>query len=222
VTPGASPLAGAVPPRAWYLRDVLEVAPSLLGALLTTTGPDGEVTVRISEVEAYCGESDPGSHAYRGWTARNAVMFDEPGRLYVYRHLGLHHCVNIVVGPVGTASAVLIRAGEIVAGRDVARQRRLQAGVVRADVDLARGPARLTVALGIDLAQYGADVTVPGEPVVLRRPASGVRPDVATGPRVGVSGAGGDAERYPWRFWLVGDPTVSVYRASANRRRGSA
>ncbi|MCR6491224.1 DNA-3-methyladenine glycosylase [Cellulomonas sp. P24] len=229
-------MSGGSPSAGWFERDVTVVAQDLLGATLTTRTPDGTVTVRISEVEAYGGAGDPGSHAYRGLTRRNAVMFDEPGRLYVYRHLGLHHCVNIVVGPRGTAAAVLIRAGQVVDGEALASTRRRASGVVRVDADLARGPARLAVALGVDLAWNGLDV-VDDDAVGLRVPAAGdagCEPGVrgvldpgpggacdrvvASGPRVGVSGAGGDARLYPWRFWLVGDRTVSAYRAAAPRR----
>ncbi|WNB84805.1 DNA-3-methyladenine glycosylase [Cellulomonas sp. ATA003] len=147
-------------------------------------------------------------------------MFGEPGRLYVYRHLGLHHCVNVVTSPDGTASAVLLRGGEVVAGADVARERRRAAGVTRTDVDLARGPARLAVALGLDLTAYGADLTDPAGDVVVavRAPDAAPRAHV-TGPRVGVSGEGADPARYPWRLWLPDEPTVSVYRAAAPRRR---
>src|ERR1700712_4166948 len=129
---------------------VLEVAPRLLGATLT----HGGVTVRLTEVEAYDGDGDPGSHAYRGMTARNEVMFGPPGHLYVYFTYGMHHCCNVVCGPEGRASAVLLRAGEVVEGLELARSRR--AGV--RDRDLARGPARLVVALGVLLAENGADV----------------------------------------------------------------
>lgn len=217
---GAGP-GGDVPGPDFYDRDVIAVARDLLGALVTTYLPDGVVTVRISEVEAYRGESDPGSHAFRGRTPRNAVMFGEPGRLYVYRHLGLHHCVNVVAGPVGMAVAVLLRAGEVVAGSDLARSRRTAAGVVRSEVDLARGPARLAVALGMDLTWNGEGVTDADGRVVIRRSGDAVVAAVGSGPRVGVSGDGGDGARFPWRFWLVGDPTVSAYRAATTRRRGS-
>jgi len=211
-----------VPSRAWFARDVHVVAHDLLGALLTRRTPDGTVTVRITEVEAYAGAADPGSHAYRGQTARNRTMFGEPGRVYVYRHLGLHHCMNVVCSPPGEASAVLLRAGEVVEGADLARERRAAAGVTRSDVDLARGPARLTVALGIDRADDGADVTDPAGGLVLRVRATAPEDDgrqVATGPRVGVSGDGGRADLFPWRAWLAGDPTVSAYRAAESRRR---
>lgn len=208
---------GVVPARTWYARPVLAVAPDLLGAHLTVRSPEGDVTLRITEVEAYDGAADPGSHAFRGRTARNAVMFGEPGRLYVYRHLGLHHCVNVVTGPAGAASAVLVRAGEVVAGLDLARERRLRAGVVDSDRQVARGPARLAVALGLGMDDYGTDLTEPGGRVVLHRDPDAVVGAHATGPRVGVSGEGGDAGRFPWRYWLTGEPTVSAFRPAYRR-----
>jgi DNA-3-methyladenine glycosylase len=212
----------AVPPRDWYERDPGEVAADLLGAHLTTRRRDGAVTVRLTEVEVYRGQVDPASHAFRGRTARNAAMFEEPGRLYVYRHLGLHHCVNVVTGPDGVASAVLLRAGEVVDGAEVARSRRAAAGVTRTDVDLARGPARLAVALGLDLTALRADLTDPAGDVVVHRDLEAPRLPHATGPRVGVSGEGADAGRYPWRLWLAGEPTVSVYRPAGPPRRRAA
>ena len=209
----ASSGLGVPAARTWYARDVCTVAVDLLGATITSRSPQGEVTVRISEVEAYGGEDDPGSHAYRGRTPRNLSMFAEPGRLYVYRHLGLHHCLNVVAQPTGSAAAVLLRAGEVVEGRDLAHARRLAAGVVDNDRQLARGPARLAVCLGLDLDADGTDVTEPGGAVVIRRRGPGTaQPAHRQGPRVGVSGAGGSAAAHPWRFWLTGDPTVSAYR----------
>ncbi|WP_207208872.1 DNA-3-methyladenine glycosylase [Nocardioides oleivorans] len=183
--------------NAWAEGDPLEVAPRLLGAVLT----HGGVSVRLTEVEAYAGPDDPGSHAFRGRTPRNEVMFGPPGRLYVYFVYGMHHCANLVTGPEGEPGAVLLRAGEVVGGLDTARVRRPGS----TDRDLARGPARLCRALGIDLA---ANATAPdltaGEPPR----------EVSTGPRVGLRHA---AER-PWRFWSTGDPTVSTYRPAAPRR----
>ncbi|HEY0217513.1 MAG TPA: DNA-3-methyladenine glycosylase [Cellulomonas sp.] len=208
---------GVVPARVWFARTVLAVAADLLGAHLTARSEEGDVTVRLTEVEAYAGETDPGSHAFRGRTARNAVMFGEPGRLYVYRHLGLHHCVNVVTGQSGTPSAVLLRAGEVVEGVDLARARRAQAGVVDSDRQIARGPARLAVALGLTMDANGADVTETGDRVVLHRTPGAVTPAYVTGPRVGVAGPGGDAADYPWRFWITGDPTVSAFRPAYRR-----
>ncbi len=182
---------------------VLEVAPRLLGAVLRHETGDGPVAVRLTEVEAYAGEQDPGSHAYRGRTRRNAVMFGPAGHLYVYFTYGMHHCCNVVVGSDGHASAVLLRAGEVVEGLDLARARRRTGP----DRDLARGPARLCQALGIDLEDNGADLAA--GPVTLALP--GRLPDparVRTGPRVGLR----QAADHPWRFWLADEPTVSVYR----------
>jgi len=209
-----------VPERARLACRGTEAVPLLLGAHLAASSPEGTVVVRITEVEAYQGVEDPGSHAFRGPSRRNAVMFGPPGHLYAYRHLGLHTCVNVVCGPDGEAAAVLLRAGEVVVGRELARRRRAERGTVRSDVDLARGPARLTVALGLGPEVDGADVLDPAGPVVLRVPAvPAVGGVVRAGPRVGVSGPGGDGGLFPWRFWLDGEPTVSAYRRAAPRRR---
>jgi len=189
-------------------RPSTEVAPLLLGGLLTVDG----VTLRITEVEAYLGEADPGSHAFRGRTNRNAVMYGPPGRLYTYFTYGMHVCANVVCSPAGTATAVLLRAGEIVDGIEAARLRRVTS---KSDADLARGPARLCVALGITLADGGADLDGPRFQL---EPAASPSP-FASGPRTGVSGEGGTLD-YPWRFWIPGDPTVSPYKASVPKRRG--
>lgn len=179
---------------------VLEVAPRLLGATLT----HGGVTVRLTEVEAYDGADDPGSHAHRGMTRRNEVMFGPAGHLYVYFTYGMHHCCNVVCGPEGRASAVLLRAGEVVDGLELARSRRGRSS----DRDLARGPGRLCQALGIDLAANGLDLAGHLE---LHPQEAGV----STGPRVGLRLA---ADR-PWRFWLTDEPTVSRYVAAKPRPR---
>jgi len=179
---------------------VLEVAPRLLGATLR----HGDVTVRLTEVEAYDGPNDPGSHAFRGPTARNAVMFGPAGRLYVYFTYGMHHCCNVVAGPDGVPSAVLLRAGEVVDGVEDARARRTGSS----DRDLARGPARLCQALGIDLAHNTADLAAGPVTLTLGEPLDVEQ--IGTGPRVGLRHA---ADR-PWRFWIAGDPTVSRYTAA--------
>lgn len=203
-------------PRSFLARPVLQVAPDLLGRLLRHDTADGPIVLRITEVEAYDGANDPGSHAYRGRTARNGTMFGPAGHLYVYFTYGMHYCVNVVCGTEGVASAVLIRAGEIVEGADLARARRPGA---RGDAELARGPARLTVALGIDRTHDGVDAcAADGGFRLLRGP--GVDPEsIRTGPRTGVSGAGGDPEAYPWRFHIVGERTVSPYRAHVPKVR---
>jgi DNA-3-methyladenine glycosylase len=179
-------------------------APGLLGSLVTANG----VTVRLTEVEAYAGVGeDPASHAHRGHTKRNAPMFSFPGQAYVYFVFGVHWCLNVVCGPSGMASAVLLRAGEVVDGLDLARERR---GGASSDRDLARGPARLAKSLGVDGRHNGTPMLIPGAAMRLQRPAGVVNAigEIRTGPRVGVSGA---ADR-PWRFWLAGERTVSAYR----------
>jgi DNA-3-methyladenine glycosylase len=197
---------------------VLGIAPRLLGAVVEHRCDGGSVAVRLTEVEAYAGPEDPGSHARHGRTRRTAVMFGPPGYLYVYFTYGMHWCVNIVCGPPGSASAVLLRAGEVIRGTELARSRRPAA---KGDRDLARGPARLAAALGIDGALDGTALAIRGRPQAVRIRVPGDplsqsgganAADVSTGPRVGVSGPGGDGVRYPWRFWLTGDPTVSTYR----------
>ena len=195
--------------REFLRRSPLEVAPALLGAILSV----GEVSLRITEVEAYLGVGeDPGSHSFRGQTKRNSVMFGDAGHLYVYFTYGMHTCANVVCSPPGTSGGVLLRAGEIVDGVELARARRTTS---KRDTDLAQGPARLTVALGIAMSDDGADL----ETSRIRLDVSAPLPPtlISTGPRTGVSGAGGGAE-YPWRYWVTGDPTVSPYKASAKRR----
>ena len=205
-------------PRDFFARPSIEVAPDLLGCVLEHATAGGLVAVRLTEVEAYAGASDPASHAYRGRTARNAVMFGPPGHAYVYFTYGMHFCVNLVcLGEAGSASAVLLRAGEIVTGENLARIRRTRGPASIASRDLARGPARLCQALAIDRALDGADACAASSPLRVRSEA-GTPPrsaKIATGPRVGVS----RAAEIPWRFWLEGDPTVSVYRPAGPRRR---
>ncbi|MFE7980428.1 DNA-3-methyladenine glycosylase [Streptomyces shenzhenensis] len=183
-----------------------EVAPKLLGAVLTHETPEGAVSITITETEAYSGSADPASHAYRGRTPRNAVMFGPAGHLYVYRSHGLHWCANIVTGTDGIATAVLIRAGRVIEGEELARQRR--GGKVES-ARLARGPGNFCQALGITAEHNGTDLLTgasvalsEGEPV----PAALIR----VGPRVGVS----KAHDWQHRFYLAGDPTVSAYRLS--------
>jgi DNA-3-methyladenine glycosylase len=257
--------ASVVLPREFLAAPALEVAPRLLGCVLEHETSAGLVALALTEVEAYEGLADPASHAYRGRTGRNAVMFGPPGHAYVYFTYGMHFCVNLVCRPEGTASAVLLRAGRIIegiplaavrraAGRNGARHRaggqersggpERPAGLGRAgdaggsggpgrpagpgapgvvspaaERELARGPARLCQALGIDRGLDGADVCDPGSPLRIRpaleagsgRPV----PGISRGPRVGISAA---ADR-PWRFWLTGDPTVSPYRPYVPRAR---
>jgi len=190
-------------------RHAADVAPVLLGSVVTSSVGGETVAIRITEVEAYGGQGeDPGSHAFRRETPRNATMFGPPGRAYVYFTYGMHWCLNVVTRPEGTAGAVLLRAGEVVEGIDAVRARRGQG--VR-DRDLARGPARLTVALGVTGALDGVDLLDPRSPLHLRL-SRGVPVDIRVGPRTGV---GGEGAATPWRFHLPDEPTVSPYRKAA-------
>ncbi len=205
-----TPAAGTLLDRGELASDVLAAAVRMLGSIAEADTPDGPVAVRLVEVEAYRGADDPASHSYRGRTERNAVMFGEPGHLYVYFVYGMHFCANVSCLPAGEAAAVLLRAGEVVSDPGVARIRRPTA---RRDADLARGPARLASLLGLDRTANGLDVTSPASPVRLRA-GEPVRPDlIRTGPRVGVA-AGHDT---PWRFWLADSPAVSPYRPGRRR-----
>ena len=199
--------------------DSLEVAPALLGAVIAVADSQGRVAIRLTEVEAYCGEKDPGSHSFRGRTARNASMFEAGGCIYVYFTYGMHHCLNIVTGPAGVSRAVLLRGGEVVDGIELARARRPAA---RTDRDLARGPARLCAALGLDRSDDGSLLGGSGSRISLTLPEPQRTPEpelIRSGPRTGVAGPGGDGEAFPWRFWLDGEPTVSTYRPAVARRR---
>ena len=209
-------MATGLIPREFLSRPAQEVAPDLLGCVFEHETADGLVAVALTEVEAYAGEADPASHAYRGRTGRNAVMYGPAGHAYVYFTYGMHFCVNVVCMPPGTASAVLLRAGQVIAGEELARARRGPASTPR---DLARGPARLCQALGIDRRLDGADLCDEASPLRLRKAVATVRSEektaIHTGPRVGVR-EGADV---PWRFWLDGAATVSAYRPYVRRRR---
>ncbi|SFS62597.1 DNA-3-methyladenine glycosylase [Saccharopolyspora flava] len=192
-------------------RDPLWVARRLLGCELRSSSPEGEVGVRLVEVEAYRGTDDPASHCYRGRTERNSVMFGPAGHLYVYFVYGMHFCINVVSLTDGVPGAVLLRAGEITTGRDLARSRRPAA---RKDVQLASGPARLAGVLGITREHNGIDLTDPDSPVRLYDGDQVAEDDIRSGPRVGVAAA----MDLPWRSWVDGSEAVSAYRRGGRRR----
>lgn len=179
--------------RAFYRRDPREVAPELLGKVLV----HGEMSARIVEVEAYCGAEDPGSHAFRGMTKRNATMFGPPGRLYVYFTYGMHWCANAVCGDEGSGVAVLLRAAEPMSGLDEMRARRPN---VRTDRDLLRGPARLCQAFGLDGTFDQADLTTLSHGVTIVDDGTPPPECPAIGTRIGLS-AGADL---PWRWCVPG------------------
>ena len=197
--------------RARLARPAVRVAPQLLGAVIVSDVDGARVAIRLTEVEAYEGQDDPASHAFRGLTPRTAVMFGPAGHLYCYFTYGMHWCANVVCGVEGVASAVLLRAGEVVDGAAVARARRPAA---RRDADLARGPARLATCLGLAAGQNGLDLCAPESSVRLESMPSRRRSLVSSGPRVGISAA----TEQLWRFWLMGDPTVSPFKAGGRKR----
>lgn len=200
--------------RCFYARPALDVARELIGMVLVRRLPDGvRLAGRIVETEAYVGPEDLASHASRGRTRRNDVMFGPPGRAYIYLVYGMHWCLNFVTGPEGFPAAALIRAVEPLDGIDLIRRNRPKA---RKDTQLASGPGRLCQALGIDGAMNGADVCEPDSAVYVED--GGLAPGtVVAAPRVGVGYAGAWAAR-PFRFFDEASPHVSV-RPRAPRRK---
>ena len=194
-------------PRSFYARPAIEVAPDLLGHVLVRRLPDGtRLAARLVEVEGY-EPDDPGSHAFRGMTARNEVMFGPPGHLYVYFTYGMHFCMNAVTRRAGEGSAVLLRAGEPLEGVDEMRTRRRR----DRDAELCSGPARFTQALAIARPENGVDL-VGGDEVWVER---GTRDGT-----IGVGSRGGvhDTTR-SWRFWVEGNPYVSRGRPGPPSRK---
>ena len=191
----------------------LDVAPALLGATLRANG----VGIRITETEAYLGAEDPASHAFKGPSERNASMFLAGGHAYTYLIYGVHVCLNIVTGEQGNGQAVLIRAGEVIEGEELARERR--PNVIRSR-DLAKGPANLVACLGLSLEYDGEAIAVdnPEARAAIHLVSGPECGRVAKGARVGVSGIGGDRQLFPWRFWCDADPTVSPYRRGGGAR----
>jgi DNA-3-methyladenine glycosylase len=197
-------------PRSFYDRPVLRIARDVLGRVLVHDAPDGRVAGRVVEVEAYRGPLDPASHAYRGMTPRNRVMFGPPGYLYVYFTYGMHHCLNLVCAREGSAEAILIRALEPLIGIERMAARR----GVSIPWRIARGPGCVAQALGLDLAHNGADLTR-GPVWLADAPPRRLGLRIARGPRIGIR-VGVDL---PWRFYLDGHPCVSGGRPVRAPRR---
>lgn len=210
--------AGPRLPRTFFAREPETVARDLIGRVLLIPGDRGPILLRLTETEAYHGQQDPASHAYRGRTERTAPMFGEPGLLYTYFVYGMHWCANIVTGRDGEASAVLLRAAAVIGNIDAVRERRRSKhGTIPRDVDLARGPARLASCIGLGRADSGADLLGAGAPFTVHA-GDGTARRVETGPRVGVA-SGADT---PWRFFEADEPTVTSYRRGGRRRGTTA
>lgn len=190
--------AGTVLPRAFYRRSSLEVAPDLLNKVLVAGGRSG----RVVEVEAYLGPDDPASHAFRGPTLRNQVMFGPPGHLYVYFSYGVHWCANVVCGDEGEGTAVLLRALAPLGGQEAMFAARAAA---RRPRDLCSGPGKLTQALGLGREHDGADLVTGDRGVQMVDDGAPPPPAPVVAPRVGISVA---VDR-PWRWYVAGDPNVS-------------
>ncbi|KAA2256382.1 DNA-3-methyladenine glycosylase [Solihabitans fulvus] len=190
--------------------DPVDAVRLLLGSVLEADSPDGVVGVRIVEVEAYRGEDDPASHCFRGRTPRNEVMYWSAGHLYVYFVYGMHFCANVVCLGEDRPGALLLRAGEVVSGVDLARSRRPAA---RRDSELANGPAKLCDVLGVTRTHNGSDVTDARSSVRLFAGDPVAETDIRSGPRVGIA----VAMDVPWRFWVDGSPAVSAYRRGGKR-----
>jgi DNA-3-methyladenine glycosylase len=189
--------------RAFFARDSRDVAPDLLNLVLR----HGERSGRIVEVEAYAGSQDEGSHGYRGRTARTATMFGPPGHLYVYFTYGMHWCANVVCGPAGVCSAVLIRALAPLTGLDAMREARGPAA--RRDVDLCSGPAKTCQALGIEGGSDGADLC-DGDGPHLVDDGVGRPAEITRTTRVGLT----RGAEHPWRWFVTDEPHVSRGRPS--------
>jgi DNA-3-methyladenine glycosylase len=184
--------------RASLEGDVVDVGPWLLNKLLVV----GQRAGRIVEVEGYRGSEDPASHAFRGPTTRNATMFGPPGHLYVYFTYGMHWCANVVLGPPGTAQALLLRALAPLRGLEQMRAARPRA---RRDQDLCNGPAKLCQALGVTGALDGVDLVTGDRGVSLADDGTPPPARPARGPRIGIS----TATDLAFRWWVAGDPHVS-------------
>jgi DNA-3-methyladenine glycosylase len=192
-------------PRSFYARPTVLVARELVGKILVKESNEGLTSGRIVETEAYSGESDPASHAFRGPSQRNEVMFGPPGYLYVYLSYGVHYCCNVVTEPLGVAGAVLLRALEPLTGLELMEARRGP----RPTRELCNGPGKLCQALGIEMSDYGADL----EASAIWLEDDGYRPGaLQESARVGISAA----TDLPFRFYISGNAFVSPGKPSAS------
>ena len=205
-------------PEEFYRRDTADVARGLLGVYLVHNSARGRTTGRIVETEAYLGANDPASHAYAGRSERNAVMFGEPGRAYIYFIYGMYYCLNVSTMPAGTGEAVLLRALEPVEGIDHMRERRTaRGGRSIATEKLCDGPAKLVLAMGVTPAFSGHDLRLP--PLMLMQNPAEPPPQVELTRRIGIT----KAADLPLRFSVAGNRFVSrMVRASQLRDEEAA
>src|SRR5579871_3199005 len=187
---------GRILRRGFYERSTVTVARELLGKVLV----HGAAAGLIVETEAYLGGDDLAAHSARGITSRTRVIFGPPGHAYVYFIYGMYECLNLVAEPAGKPGCVLVRAMEPLAGIELMQRRRPAA---RRLEDLASGPGKLTLAMGITRAQNGADVTRGA--LVVREPAAPRAIEIAVTPRVGIR----ECADWPLRFLVRGNAFVS-------------
>jgi len=185
--------------RTFFTRDPVTVARDLLGRILFYRTPKGLLAGRIVETEAYTGQADPASHAFRGRTARNAVMFGAAGHAYVYFSYGVHYCLNVTADAPGVAGAVLLRALEPLAGVETMRRH----GDDGPEVRLLSGPGKIGRGFGLDLKDNGRDFT--RGPIGLAAGAPVSDHEVAVSRRIGIS----RAADLPYRFSVIGSRSVS-------------
>ena len=191
-------------PRKFYLRDSVTVAKDLLGKTLIRLSGKDIIAGNIVETEAYMGDQDPGSHAYKKYTERNRIMYDTGGLIYIYFIYGNYFCFNVVCRDKGTANAVLIRAVEPVEGIPVMEQNR---GEIRNKYELTNGPAKLCLAFNIDKKLYGRDLTVDKE-IFISESDKKDKHEIITTKRIGLS-KGGDL---PYRFFIKNNPYVTKHK----------
>jgi DNA-3-methyladenine glycosylase len=196
--------------RAFFSRDPVTVARDLLGRILFYRTPKGLLAGRIVETEAYTGEADPASHAFRGRTARNAVMFGAAGHAYVYFSYGVHYCLNVTADAPGVAGAVLLRALEPLAGVEIMRRH----GDDGPEVRLLSGPGKIGRGFELDLKDNGRDFT--RGPLGLAAGAPVSDHEVAVSRRIGIS----RAADLPYRFSVIGSRSVSARAPTLPSPRG--
>jgi DNA-3-methyladenine glycosylase len=178
----------------------IEAAPLLLGCVISRKTPEGEISLKIVETEAYH-QDDPASHSYRGLTKRTAPMFEEGGRIYVYFTYGMHYCINIVVGQKGVGEAVLLRAAEPVSGIEIMQKNRGITDIHK----LANGPGKLTQALGIKDTNMSGEILNKSS-IFLQQSEEEIKAeDIIASPRIGIK----KATENPWRFYIKDSPFVS-------------
>ncbi len=196
------PRGSIKPQRNFFLRDTTLVAREILGHYLCVESSGKTLTGRIVETEAYMFRDDPACHASRGMTDRNCTMFERGGVAYVYFIYGVHYCLNVVCGPAGEGTAVLIRSVKPIDGLDEMHRNRPG---IKDDVNLANGPGKLTQAFGITGEDNGTDLSTGRIRIFLDPDVMRNKPEVVVAKRVGIV----KGSEKPFRFYIKGNPYIS-------------